>query len=169
MTDGEFKQLILPQYRKMYAAAYVILRDKDDACDAVQEIVARLWERRRGFDQSVAVGALCAVSIRNFCIDMLRKRHGEVSLDTELNICHDVTATSVADAETNYNSYLQAINRVISTMNEVQRNVLTLSLITKLTVDEIQQITGESNANIRQILSRGRRKLKEVLEHELQC
>lgn len=168
MTDGEFKQLILPQYGKMYAAAYVILRDKDDACDAVQEVVARLWERRGGLDTAISVGSLCAISVRNCCIDMLRKRHGQVSLDTELNMGNDVSSVITTDEAANYNSLLQAISKVISTMNGVQRNILTLSLISKLKTEEIQQVTGESSANVRQILSRGRRKIKEILENELQ-
>lgn len=158
----------MPRYGDMYVAASVILRDKDDACDAVQEVIARLWERRSGLDSAVSVGSLCAISVRNYCIDMLRKRHGQVSLDTELNMGSDVSAPITADADANYNSLLQAISKVISTMNGVQRKVLTLSLISKLTTEEIQQVTGESSANVRQILSRGRRKIKEILENELQ-
>ncbi|MDE6309386.1 MAG: sigma-70 family RNA polymerase sigma factor [Muribaculaceae bacterium] len=168
MTDGEFKQLVLPRYSDMYAAAFVILRDKNDACDVVQEVIARLWERRKALEAATSLGSLCVVSVRNFCIDMLRKRHGRVSLDAELNLGYDVAGKSSTDDTANYNSLLKAISKVLSTMNGVQRNVLTLSLIGRLTIDEIQQATGETNVNVRQILSRGRRKLKEVLEDELQ-
>lgn len=36
MTDGEFNSILLPQYRQMYATAFAILRDSDDASDAVR-------------------------------------------------------------------------------------------------------------------------------------
>ncbi len=45
MTDGEFKEILLPCYRRMYAVALAILRNEDDASDAVQDAISALWQR----------------------------------------------------------------------------------------------------------------------------
>ncbi len=46
MTDGEFRQQIIPCYNMMYAVALRIFRDPADASDAVQDAVANLWDKR---------------------------------------------------------------------------------------------------------------------------
>lgn len=44
MTSGEFKDRVLPCYRQMYATAFAILRNPDDASDAVQDAISVLWQ-----------------------------------------------------------------------------------------------------------------------------
>lgn len=167
MTDGEFKQQILPLYGKMYTAAYVILRNRADACDTVQEVVTRLWEHRHRLAVEVSPNSLCATAVRNCCIDMLRRRQGRVSFDNEILKECNTPSSLTSDAQASYNTLLTAISHTASTMNDMQRNVLLLSLISRLNNEEIEQATGQSAANVRQMLSRGRRKLKETLAHEL--
>ncbi len=167
MTDGEFKQQILPNYGKMYTAAYLILRNRADACDAVQEVVARLWEQRSKLDVEVSHTSLCSIAVRNCCIDILRRRKGRMSIDDETMMGYDVPSTLSSDSQACYTTLLRAIKQVVATMNNAQRKVILLSLISKLSNEEIEKATGQSSANVRQILSRGHRKLKEILAHEL--
>lgn len=168
MTDGEFKRLILPNYSSMYVAAFIILRNKTDACDAVQETMARLWERRAKLEITVSPQALCNTATRNCSIDMLRRHHGELSTDSEpLSVHNDVPSAIRADSEANCNSLIEAIGKTLDTFNGAHRRVLSLSFISRLNNEEIAQATGLSPDNIRQILSRGRRKLKEIMSHEI--
>ena len=65
MTDGEFKRILLPQYRQMYTTAFAILRDPDDASDAVQDTISTLWQKHEGMAIPENVSAFCNRTIRN--------------------------------------------------------------------------------------------------------
>jgi len=145
----------------MYAVAFGIFRNVDDAQDAVQETVARLWSARDSLADIDNPSAFCCRAVRNRCIDMLRSRQfdplGEIS----------IADTVSADNQARYNSALAYINRALDTFPEKQRKVLSLSFISQLSNDEIVAATGLTDANVRQILSRGRLKLKALISHEI--
>ncbi|MDE6654442.1 MAG: sigma-70 family RNA polymerase sigma factor [Muribaculaceae bacterium] len=165
MTSGEFKSILLPCYRRMFATAMAILRNGDDASDAVQDTVSALWQRHAGLSVPDNVVAFCCRAVRNTCIDRLRldsKRY----FDNIEGLCvADASVTSDRDASLNTMS--EYIATLLSGFKEKQRRILMLSIFSELSNDEISVITGETNENVRMIISRGRKKLKEYLTHEL--
>ena len=46
MTQEQFTQTYLPFSGKMYALAYNLLRNRDEARDCVQDVYAELWNGR---------------------------------------------------------------------------------------------------------------------------
>ena len=46
MTHEQFTQIYLPFSGKMYALAYNLLRNRDEARDCVQDVYAELWNKR---------------------------------------------------------------------------------------------------------------------------
>ena len=46
MTHEQFTRQYLPLCGKMYALAYNLLRDRNEARDCVQDVYAELWENR---------------------------------------------------------------------------------------------------------------------------
>jgi DNA-directed RNA polymerase specialized sigma24 family protein len=46
MTHEQFTQIYLPFSGKMYALAYNLLRNRDEARDCVQDVYAELWKKR---------------------------------------------------------------------------------------------------------------------------
>ena len=51
MTQEQFTQTYLPFSGKMYALAYNLLRNRDEARDCVQDVFAELWQRRADIEQ----------------------------------------------------------------------------------------------------------------------
>ena len=47
MTIAEFEQLIEKNREKFYRFAFSILKSHEDAKDAVQEVVLKLWRKRK--------------------------------------------------------------------------------------------------------------------------
>lgn len=92
---------------------------------------------------------------------MLRSRQfdplGEIS----------IADTTSADNEARYHSTLGYVRQVLESFPEKQRKVLSLSFISQLSNDEIVEATGLIDANVRQIISRGRLKLKAIISHEI--
>ncbi|MDE6342732.1 MAG: sigma-70 family RNA polymerase sigma factor, partial [Muribaculaceae bacterium] len=164
MTDGEFNSILIPQYRQMYATAFAILRDPDDASDAVQDIFSSLWLRHSCMALPENAAAFCRQSIRNHCIDRIRsdsKRYFE-----RIDTLYQLPTGSHTDSQVSLSSTAALIMKCLAKLNKRHREVLTLSLFSQLSNDEISVATGESPENVRVILSRGRRTIKEYLKDE---
>ena len=61
MGHEQFTQIYLPFSGKMYALAYNLLRNRDEARDCVQDVYAELWNKRdtrRSCDSSDCIDEL---------------------------------------------------------------------------------------------------------------
>ena len=164
MTDGEFKRILLPNYRQMYATAFAILRDPDEASDAVQDTIFSLWQRHENMDVPDNAPAFCNRTIRNHCIDLIRQNSNRYF--ERIDTLYHLPSGSKADSEVSLTSTASLIIRFLKKLNYRHRKVLTLSIFSQLSNDEISAATGESRENVRVILSRGRKTIKEFLKNE---
>lgn len=165
MTSGEFKSILLPCYRRMYATAFSILRDVDDASDAVQDTISALWQKHESLEVPENPEAFCCRSVRNNCIDHLRS-NAKRYFDNIGNL-GDLASATQTDGNASLHTIQAYIDKLLSGFKEKQKKILMLSFYSQLTNDEISKITGESYENVRVIISRGRKKLKEYLENEI--
>ena len=60
--------------RNLYGYAFRILRNQEEAEDAVQEVFIKLWNMGKKLDEYNSIEALAVTMIKNFCIDQLRKK-----------------------------------------------------------------------------------------------
>lgn len=147
----------------MYSTAMVILRNSDDASDAVQEAFTRLWERRNELPNIDNPEAYCVTTIKRICIDRLRSKTvaiNEVTEDTLL-ISDD------SDVQADNRESLQLITHLMSKLPVQQRQVLQLRAFNECSLDEIESITGLTGVNVRTLLSRGRRRLRELYNNSI--
>ena len=161
MTAEEFKSTILANYRRMYAAALAMLANSDDASDAVQDTVARLWERRESLGDVDSPASFCIKAIRNACIDRIRSR-AEANVPIDADFRHPASAEQ-ADDEVSLQMSQSAIERAIAALPAPQQRVIRLSAYSCCTNDEIAAQTGFSDSNVRQLLSRARKTLRTLL------
>lgn len=160
MTESEFEQHILPCYRKMYSTAFVILSDSSEASDVVQEAFTRMWEKRKELGEMKNPEGYCVTVVRRLCIDRLRRLsvHRSTPLeDVELEVAS--TATSYEDSDS-----LQMLFSLLNQLPENQREVIKLSSLSGMDNSQIAEATGLSNVNVRALLSRGRRRLRQLFE-----
>lgn len=159
MDRSDFKSKVLPCYRRMYAAAMAVLRDSDDASDAVQDAFTRLWERRDELDTVISLDAYAMTVVRRICIDRIRSSR-------QLDRLDDVNLTSEAARPDDFDGReaVGVLKRLMGSLPGNQRRVLTLSSFGGCTNEEIARLTGESDSNVRQLLSRARKKLKELYQ-----
>lgn len=148
----------------MYLTALAILRDHDDASDAVQDAITSLWQNHEELKIPDNPQAFCNRTMRNTCIDRLRsssKRYFE-NIDNLGAIADGMNA----DTEASFTTTSAFISKLLLIFKEKQRKILILSIFSQLTNDEICEITGETPENVRTIISRGRKKIKEYLNNE---
>ena len=166
MDAETFKAIILSRYEDMYRMAYAIVQDREDAQDAVQDAVTRLWARRDELASVESPVAFCMTAVKHQCIDMLRERARRHTMsephDDESDTPADDTAARVEDADT-----LHLAERMVDMLPPAQKRVLRLRCHAECSVDEIADITGYSPANVRQLLSRARRCLKQLFMKHL--
>ena len=66
MTHEQFTRQYLPLCGKMYALAYNLLRDRNEARDCVQDVYAELWNRR---DTMETDQTLVLKMVRDKCLE----------------------------------------------------------------------------------------------------
>ena len=74
MSLKVFQQRILPMKDKLYRLAFRLLQNVQEAEDDVQEIMIRIWTKRKEWGQWESMEAYCMISVRNSCLDRLRKQ-----------------------------------------------------------------------------------------------
>ena len=99
MTHEQFTQIYLPFSGKMYALAYNLLRNRDEARDCVQDVYSELWIKRNTIEPDKPPLALVLMMVRNNCLDRLKARSTEPSdelIETllEHNTENQIDATS---------------------------------------------------------------------------
>lgn len=162
MTEQEFRQKVLPLQRQMYGIALRMGIPPDDAADAVQETQIKLWRRRDGIPESDSELRLyCLAAFRNECISMLRRSRPIVGLDEAAELRGDETET------TEYRDMKHRIETLIDRLPAGQSRVIRLSGFGGLDNTEIAEATGQTENNVRQLLSRGRRRLREMIANNL--
>lgn len=161
MTAATFKSTFLPLSATMYRTAYSLLGNPQDAEDAVQEAFIRLWQKRDHVPVSEDLGAYCQMLVRNLCIDVLR-RGRLAEADTVVESVRVADEQSASSALENAEAVAQ-VTQAIQSLPENQQRVVTLHVMQERSLIEIEKETGFSAVNVRVLLSRGRKKLQQLL------
>ena len=157
MTHEQFTQIYLPFSGKMYALAYNLLRNRDEARDCVQDVYSELWSKRDTIEPDKPPLALILTMVRNSCLDRLKARNTEPS-DELIETLLDHNTENQIDAASDLNAVIQLIEK----LPPDQQTVLRLRTIDGLEIEQIQELTRFSRENIYTLLSRARKTLKEL-------
>ncbi|HEY9551409.1 MAG TPA: RNA polymerase sigma factor [Prevotella sp.] len=159
MDASVFKQTFLPHSRRMYGMAFRLTGNVQASEDLVQEALLRLWLKRNALDKVVNAEAFCMTIVRNVFIDRCRKKvHGlDMRPADELNVPAEADTSRRVEQQ-------EAAERVLSLiarLPEQQRLVITLRDVEDRSFDEIAAQTGLQAVNIRVLLSRARKFIRE--------
>lgn len=160
MRQKKFNNKILPLSSKIYSYSYRILGNKDDAKDVVQDIMLKLWDNRKDLDKYDNPTGYIMRTTRNYCIDIIRKNKKhmteEVNESHMINFFHE-------DKKIEIDESVKYIRKIIKTLPSVQQEVVVLKDFEGFSNEEISEITSLGENNIRVILSRCRKHIKEQL------
>lgn len=146
-----FAERFLPYTSRMYAAALAILGSQSDAEDAVQTAMLRIWEniRRGNIPDSPEAYALTAV--RRICLNELSRLKRLTALDGDFPAGSNAGENRIALGE---------VTELMRSLPTTERRAIELTAYGGCSSDELAAALGTSSANARQILSRGRKKLR---------
>ena len=159
MPASLFKQLLLPLYPRLQRVALRLLDNAEDAEDMVQEVYMKLWSKRDALPDVKDVEAYCVTLTKNMCIDRLRIAEAEKEDMDEVPIM--LAETDDVEAQVERHDAVEQVKQIIETLPEHQQQVITLRDIEDCSFEEIAEQTGLTAVNIRMLLSRARRTIRE--------
>ena len=162
MDAEEFKLRFLPLHTQLYRTAFRLMGNAMDAEDMVQEAYLKLWERRDDLGHVANMEAYCTSLIRHICIDAFRRKRPEEDSPPpeEFPLTDNEDAATALERQDEAEQLTSLINR----LPEGQRTVMTLHDVEGCSYEEIEEATGFTAVNIRVMLSRARKKIREQFE-----
>lgn len=159
MDANSFKQQFLPCHQKLYRVAFRLMGNAQEAEDMVQEAYLKLWKKRGELVDILNIEAYCVTLIKNVCYDALRAFHLDEDNrpPEELN----VTASSNIAQEVERKDEMAHLRKLIGQLPEQQKRVMLLRDLNDCSFEEIEKATGLNAVNIRVLLSRARKKIRE--------
>lgn len=145
----------------LFRFARSILRDEDEAKDAVQELSLKLWEKRDALDNVDNLHAFTMKSMRNHCLDEIRKRRNKTEPETELISDLPEPYQVVEDSDMSIR-----IKKMIEKLPELQRTVIQLRDVEGFEIEEIAKTTGLTANAVTVNLSRARQKIRDQILNE---
>ena len=158
MDAQQFQLHILCYSDKLYRMARSILKDESRSQDAYQELMMRLWEKRNHLNAIENPQAFLLTSMRNLCIDALRKEplNGEIPINAEYNAPNPHQLTEQSDT-------VNVIIQLIDLLPEMQRNIVRMRDVEEMEIGEIAEIMQMTENAVTVNLSRARKKLREMI------
>ena len=141
----------------LYLEAYKVLGDAFEAEDAVQNMYVRLWEQKEELGHIVSPEAYCRTMLKHICIDRWRRMRARAE-DVEL-IEEIVDANAPPEAEGE--AAAEYLEHFLTTLPEVQRRVMRMQMQGS-SPEEIAKATGLTEGNVKVIVSRIRKRFKEL-------
>lgn len=164
-TSENYERIIAPIEDQMTRIVWRITRSPDDAEEAVQDALTRIW---RHWDAVCAHPNPQALALRmciNAACDQLRRKIRRRKTAAFLSRLAGSPRTAPSPADSlSQSEQADAIFAAIAQLSHNQAAAVTMRLVQGHSYDEIAQSLGCGGATARKHVERGRRRLRELLE-----
>ncbi len=159
MNAQQFKALFLPFHKRLYRTAFRLLGNAPDAEDMVQEVYLKLWSRRNELAEMENVEAYLVTLVKHMCYDALRASPPEEdgSPPDELPLAADDDVAQSVEMR----DELGVVQTLIARLPADQRQIIVMRDVNGCSYEEIEEAAGLSQGNIRVLLCRARKKIRE--------
>lgn len=162
MDVSDFKQIFLPCHRRMYATAWRLTGNQQEAEDLVQDALMRLWTKREDLKIPDNAEAFAVTTLRNLFYDQHRKKHLKEN-DGEPEE-HQLRTERDASDDLSDRQEVSIVQQIIDNLPDKQQLIITLHDVDNLSYEEIEARTGLNAVNIRVALSRARKAVRDKLK-----
>ncbi|SMG52740.1 RNA polymerase sigma factor [Arenibacter troitsensis] len=160
MQQTEFLNVVLPFKDKLYRLAKRLLVSKEEAEDATQEILLKLWSKNSMMEGYSNVEAYAMMMTKNFCLDRLKsKQAGNLKLVHSNYKDENVSLQNQLEVSDS----LSWIERIMEELPEQQKMVIQLRDVEQYEFEEIAELLDMSATAVRVTLSRARKTVREKL------
>ena len=160
-----FARLVDAYKTPVFSIAYRMLRSTAEAEDAAQEIFLRAYTKLATYDRQRKFSTWLLSIASNYCIDVLRRRRATLVELDEVAFALPSEAPGPERSALN-REQRDAVVRAINRLPDTYRLITVLRYYHDLSYEEIEQITGLTEATVKTRLFRARRQLEDLLEAE---
>ncbi len=154
MTTAEYNLCVDSHADGVYRFILKSLGDVEMARDVVQESFARMWEHRKDVNSEKAKSYLFTTAYHHM-IDLLRKNKKQTRLEdyhtTELRV------------EPDYVDLKEILNEALEKLPEIQKTVVLLRDYEGYSYEEIGEVTGLNESQVKVYIFRARMFLKNYI------
>src|SRR5438105_3745490 len=167
---GAFEELVARHRDKIYARAFSMMRNEEEALDLSQEAWVKGWQRLKQFQGESSFGTWMTRIIINLCLDQLRKQKRQrtesiEAMDEESGGVERqmpvITVNPTAGLERG--ELRQRIDKALSQLSYEHRTVLILHEFEEMEYKEIAKTMDCSIGTVMSRLFYGRRKFAALL------
>jgi RNA polymerase sigma-70 factor (ECF subfamily) len=165
-----FEELVARHRDKIYARAYSMMRNEEEAIDLSQEAWVKGWQRLKQFQGESSFGTWMTRIVINLCLDQLRKHKRQRTESIEAMSEESggverqmpvVTVNPTAGLERG--ELRQRIDRALGQLSESHRTVMVLHEFEEMEYKEIAKTMGCSIGTVMSRLFYARRKMAALL------
>lgn len=160
MTQSEFLNVVMPFKDKLYRLSKRLLISSEEAEDATQEVLMKLWSKNSNIANYKNVEAFAMTMTKNFCLDRLKSKQS-----SNLKLVH----SNYEDGNTSLQKQLEArdsiswVEKIMEELPEQQKLVLQLRDVEEYDFKEIADLLEMQPTAVRVALSRARKTVREKL------
>lgn len=160
MKQAEFLNVVMPFKDKLFRLAKRLLVSREEAEDATQEILLKLWSKNEAMEDYKNVEAFAMTMTKNFCLDRLKSKQA-----SNLKLVH----SNYEDEKTSLQRQLETedsiawMERIMEELPEQQKMVLQLRDVEQYEFEEICELLDMKPTAVRVALSRARKMVRQEL------
>lgn len=155
----------------IYRFVYFKIGRKDEAHDLTSAVFLKAWNhiQTNSLESAKTLRALLYKVARNVIIDYYRDRSGRqpLSLDDEANPIDLADESQDQAGQADQAADLELIRKKLPLLKEEYREVIIMRFVNDLSLEEMADISGKNKGNIRVLLHRALKALKELVEEEM--
>jgi len=160
MNQNEFIKIVNPFKDKVFRLAKRLLVSVEEAEDATQEVMVKLWTKNDTLPNYNSVEALAMTMTKNYCLDQLKsKRAGNLQL---VHSNYSDNAPSVQRQVEDRDRWTW-MEKAMQDLPEQQKLIVQLRDIEQYEYEEIASMLEMNETAIRVALSRARKALREKM------
>jgi RNA polymerase sigma-70 factor (ECF subfamily) len=160
MTQNEFVHLTNPFKDKLFRLAKRLLVSTEEAEDATQEVILKLWNKKENLAQYNSLEAFAMTITKNYCLDQLKSKRAQ-----NLKIVHNNFTDNGASLQQKIEDKdsLNWVEKIITQLPIQQQIIIQMRDIEQCEFEEIAVTLEMNETAIRVALSRARKTIREFM------
>lgn len=160
MNQQEFINVISPFKDKLFRMAKRLLVSTEEAEDATQEVLVKLWNNNESLSKYASVEAFAMTMTKNYCLDQLKSKRA-----SNLQIVHSNYTDNGASVQKQIEDKdsWNWVEKIMENLPEQQRLIVQMRDVEEYEFSEIAQILDMNETAVRVALSRARKEIREQL------
>ena len=167
---GAFDMLFRSYYEPLLFVATGILRDRQLAEEAVQDVFVKLWKTEANISINISLESYLTTMVRNRCIDYLRanqRRIKTVSMENQevKAKLHELATEATFEEEMFSDSLEIAVKKALEKLPPQCRQIFELSRFDGMTNKEISEKLKISVSTVKTQITRALQKMREAISN----